>query len=331
MRLVKDSGLTFKGHWFKGNLHSHTTYSDGKWTPEEAVQAYREKGYHFLAVTDHDQFRDHRNTLNSKQFITLPGVEVSALLVDSSTMRVAKVHHMNAILGTSEMQAQASLPLFTHGQKIPPVVFADRWEGLNVAQKILDGLRSRGMIVTYNHPAWSRVESEEFVDLDGIWAYEVFNHGTELESNTGYDEIHWEMMLRKGKRLHAFASDDNHNHPDLDDAFGGYIVLSAPELSHDAVINELIAGNYYSSSGAAINSWSVVSGKAIVECSRAHHITFYCGNHLNDGRTFFAHDTEKGLSYAEYELKGHESYIRVVCTDFMGKKAWSNPIYLKEN
>ena len=325
------SGLIFKGHWFKGNLHSHTTHSDGRWTPEKAVQAYRDRGYHFLAMTEHDQFFDHRDSFNSEQFITLPGLEISALLIDFNTKKRLKVHHMNAILGTSEMQAHATRPLFTHMQKIPPTIFEDRWQGLNVAQKILDDLRCRGMIATYNHPAWSRVESEEFIDLNNIWAYEVFNYGTELESGTGYDEIHWEMMLRKGKKLHAFSSDDNHNHPDLDDTFGGYIVVSASELTHDTIINELLAGNYYSSSGVAINSWSVISGKAVVECSRAHQITFYCGNHLNDGRTFCANDTKDGLSYAEYELKGHESYIRVVCTDFMGKKAWSNPIYLREN
>ena len=38
----------------KGNLHSHTTCSDGALSPEELVQVYRDLGYDFIAITDHD-------------------------------------------------------------------------------------------------------------------------------------------------------------------------------------------------------------------------------------------------------------------------------------
>ena len=39
--------------WFKGNLHTHTTASDGKLPPEECYALYKSKGYDFLARTDH--------------------------------------------------------------------------------------------------------------------------------------------------------------------------------------------------------------------------------------------------------------------------------------
>ena len=38
----------------KGGLHIHTTCSDGKLTPREVAEAYREKGFDFIAFTDHD-------------------------------------------------------------------------------------------------------------------------------------------------------------------------------------------------------------------------------------------------------------------------------------
>ena len=38
---------------YKGNLHMHTTLSDGALTPEEAVLKYKKAGYDFLALTDH--------------------------------------------------------------------------------------------------------------------------------------------------------------------------------------------------------------------------------------------------------------------------------------
>ena len=39
--------------WYKGNLHTHTTNSDGAYTPEETIALYKSKGYDFLALTDH--------------------------------------------------------------------------------------------------------------------------------------------------------------------------------------------------------------------------------------------------------------------------------------
>lgn len=39
--------------WYRGNLHTHTTVSDGRYTPEEAIALYQRMGYDFLALTDH--------------------------------------------------------------------------------------------------------------------------------------------------------------------------------------------------------------------------------------------------------------------------------------
>ena len=41
------------GRFWKGNLHTHSTKSDGKLTPSEVMAAYRGHGYDFLALTDH--------------------------------------------------------------------------------------------------------------------------------------------------------------------------------------------------------------------------------------------------------------------------------------
>ena len=42
----------------RGNLHAHTTFSDGIRTPAALVEEYEKRGYDFLAITDHD---DHEN------------------------------------------------------------------------------------------------------------------------------------------------------------------------------------------------------------------------------------------------------------------------------
>ena len=40
--------------WFKGNLHTHTLWSDGDDFPEIIAEWYRDHGYHFLALSDHN-------------------------------------------------------------------------------------------------------------------------------------------------------------------------------------------------------------------------------------------------------------------------------------
>ena len=48
-----------EGTYKKGNLHTHTTWSDGMHTPAETAKHYRSKGYDFLALTeDHSYIAD---------------------------------------------------------------------------------------------------------------------------------------------------------------------------------------------------------------------------------------------------------------------------------
>ena len=48
-------GLPFgkPGRFFRGNIHTHSTRSDGRLPPSQVVAAYRDHGYDFLAITDH--------------------------------------------------------------------------------------------------------------------------------------------------------------------------------------------------------------------------------------------------------------------------------------
>ena len=45
--------------WWRGNLHMHTFWSDGRAFPEEAVGWYKAHGYHFLGVSDHNVFQNN--------------------------------------------------------------------------------------------------------------------------------------------------------------------------------------------------------------------------------------------------------------------------------
>ncbi|WP_419881874.1 DNA polymerase/3'-5' exonuclease PolX [Peribacillus sp. B-H-3] len=50
-----------------GDLHMHTTWSDGAYTIEEMIEACRAKGYKYMAITDHSQYLKVANGLTSER------------------------------------------------------------------------------------------------------------------------------------------------------------------------------------------------------------------------------------------------------------------------
>lgn len=81
-------------------------------------------------------------------------------------------------------------------------------------------LAAHGCIAAYNHPIWSRVTEEEFIYIECVSSLEILNFNTVQESSTGYDVTYWDRMLRMGKRINGFASDDNHNARMFEDSCG---------------------------------------------------------------------------------------------------------------
>jgi len=66
---------------FKGNLHAHTTFSDGRRPIDEVIARYRELDYDFLAITDHEDriFDDYWFNIpaGDDRMLVLPGVELN--------------------------------------------------------------------------------------------------------------------------------------------------------------------------------------------------------------------------------------------------------------
>ena len=89
----------------KGGLHVHTTCSDGKLTPQEVADAYEEKGFDFIAFTDHDyllkpNYREIYSQVKSN-LIIFTGIEL--------TVFVKGYVHVNKIEGDKE-----ELYIFNH-------------------------------------------------------------------------------------------------------------------------------------------------------------------------------------------------------------------------
>ena len=58
---AKSAALPGKKRWYKGNLHCHTYWSDGRAFPDQAIREYRDAGYDFCAVTDHNRMDENRD------------------------------------------------------------------------------------------------------------------------------------------------------------------------------------------------------------------------------------------------------------------------------
>jgi hypothetical protein len=181
--------------------------------------------------------------------------------------------------------------------------------------------------VTYNHPIWSRVRPEDFIKIPGIDMLEIFNYNTVNECGLGFDVTYWDLMLRCGRHMNAYAADDNHNGGGFPDSFGGYIVVRAEELSHEAICQSIVNGEYFSSQGPDIYDWKVENNRFIVSCSAVERINIIVGGPVAFGVTRLS---EYGvpLKEAVYQLTGKETYIRAECTDEHGHTAWTNPVWL---
>jgi hypothetical protein len=57
--LLLTSTAWAEARWWKGNLHTHSLWSDGDDYPEMIAAWYAEHGYHFLALSDHNILADH--------------------------------------------------------------------------------------------------------------------------------------------------------------------------------------------------------------------------------------------------------------------------------
>ena len=298
---MKKSYFPETGIWLKGNIHSHTTVSDGVLTPSDIVNAYASHGYDFFSMTDHNIFMKHA-PFEGSNLLLLTGVEHD--LAYSKT----KCIHVVGIGSDKEGSETGYLC-----RKYAPEEMKD--------QELINMMREDGQFVVLAHPIWSRMEPEEVGALNKFHAIEVYNHGCENLCHAGHGEVYWDMLLRRGMRVFGVASDDTHK---LWDLFGGWVCVKAREKSYNAVIEALLNGSFYASSGPVIEDFGMDGDEVYVSCSSCREIHFV--TYPARGKSYFA-ENDKSLNGAVYSLKGGETYVRVECIDHEGRAAWSNPIF----
>ena len=260
--------------YFKACLHTHSTVSDGKLTPEEVRDAYRAEGYSVVALTDHSVTVSHQE-LNLPDFLMLTGVEID---VDDSDYALTgvreKVRHMCLI---SKDPNRLWIP-FRDPEPIPCSLqyealdeigdFTREYSAENFNALIAECNR-QGFLVTYNHPCWSLEGYADYITMEGLWAMEYRNTGS---INLGYDENNgrvYQDFLMQGKRLVPVMADDMHR-PEKNgvrELGVSWAMIGAEELTYDAVIAAMERGDLYSSCGPEISGIVWDEGKLHVSCT----------------------------------------------------------------
>ncbi|MEO1423789.1 MAG: CehA/McbA family metallohydrolase [Pseudomonadota bacterium] len=294
--------FTAPGQFWRGNIHGHSTNSDGALSPEEVCAAYRAEGYDFICLSDHFLERfgfpiSDTTAYRSKGFTTILGAEVHA----PSTSRDVEWHILAVGL-------PADFPATTADET-----------GLSLAQRCADA----GAFVAVAHPAWYNLELEDALALEAAHAVEVYNHTCSVRTSRGDGAAMWDGMLSAGRRVLGIAVDDSHWHDDAPDGFGGWVMVKAERNDPGALLDALKAGRFYATQGPEIMDIKRVDDTLELRCSPATQV-FAVGPVATAVHASGISLTRATLPLTQFD----DTWCRVVVRDAMGRQAWTNPIWL---
>ena len=293
-----------RGDWHKGNAHVHTLESDGDTPPAEVVRWYRERGFHFIVITDHDKITE---VPPSDGFLVIRGEEVTDRLP-------RKPLHVNAIGLTKVVKPQ--------GGATP----------VEVMQRNIDAVHEAGGLALLNHPnfGWA-LTKDELLQIERFDFLEIAS-GHPLVNVEGPPsaESLWDALLTSGRRVYGMAVDDSHHFkcpPPASAALPGqaWIVVRAPKLTSEAILAAMKRGDFYASTGVELAD--VVANEkelaiTIAPKSGARYRTMFTGA---NGRTL-AESTDLTPRYA---IRGDEQYVRAKIVDSNGNAAWTQPSFVR--
>lgn len=223
---------------FRGNLHTHSTLSDGIYTMQEVIDLYADRNFDFLMLSDHDTLGDPA-LYEDRGMVLFPGNEITAF--------GGHLLHVNA---QEFIEPEPS------------------------RQEVLDAIERSGGFAIINHPNWgcrfSHWPQEELETLQGYAGLEIYNGVTERAEGGAEATDRWDMLLTQGRKLWGYGNDDFHILCDLERVWN---MVYAEERSAEALLQALEAGNFYVSSGVHIDRLTVCGNRVSisapgVECYR---------------------------------------------------------------
>jgi hypothetical protein len=303
--------------WYKGNTHTHTINSDGDSTPDEVVRWYREHGYNFLVLSDHNYLTevDGLNTVfgAANKFIVIKGEEV-----------------------TDKFQEK---PIHINGLNIKQVVEPQQGSSVtSVIQNNVNAIRRVEGVPHVNHPNfhWA-IGANDLKSVKNLRLFEIYNGHPQVNNLGGGGmpglESMWDDILSAGMLLYGIAVDDAHFFKTPGDKTKstpghGWVMVRATELSGGEILRALEKGDFYASTGVTLRDYSVSSKEIRIEIaedtqSRSKYTVQFIGK---EGKIL----KEVTTNPAVYVFNGDEFYVRAKVIESNGKMAWTQPVMLNK-
>jgi len=326
--------------WYKGNTHAHTVLCGHADTePAAVVRWYHDRGYHFLILSEHNQFIDPDTVTMPvrprEDFILIPGEEVTgALDIHTTAMNIG-------------------------GYVDPGPSGPDK---TTVIQAHVDSTRARAGIPILNHPNFvSGAYAAEILPVRRLHLFELYN-GHPLVYNWGEREVYhhvsteakWDSLLSAGMRIYGVSSDDAHIFqawsPERSNPGRGWVMVRSAALTPDAITEAMARGDFYASNGVILRTLEATPDRYRIEVDRAAtqrelQSPYLLGRRVETGppgyRIEFYGQAGKLLktapeSSATYEPRPADGYVRarVVLTlsreeGLMEYYAWTQPVFFE--
>ena len=297
--------------YLKGNLHTHTNLSDGKYSVSDVLNMYAEHQYDFIGMTDHDLYYESEESANG--LVVLAGQEVSCSYVGDPACKGGYAHF-------SCYQKKGSF--------VPPMQYRNAAE----LQECIDTLKANYRLVQFNHPLFStmfaRLSDRDVISLRDYDLIELYNH-KDFRNETGIfgADVLVRYILNEKKKILLTAGDDFHGpykNAKNDYFAGGYIMVHA-EKNEESILSAIESGNFYPTTGPEILDYRRIGNTFTITTSPVKNIIFYsnvrrCKNIMNDDNS--------DITSGEYTIREDDYYIWAKIIDESGKAAWTQPIFL---
>jgi hypothetical protein len=303
-----------KLHWYKGNTHTHTLNSDGDSTPDDVVRWYREHGYDFLVLTDHNFLTsvDALNALHGadEQFLLVKGEEVTDKFGE-------KAIHVNGLDVRQRVDPQG-------GSSV-----------VDVLQRNVNAIRGANGVPHINHPnfRWS-ITADELRQVRNNKLFEIFNGHHQVNNLGGGGvpglEEAWDAILAGGVLLYGIAVDDAHTfkqpgNPDVAGPGRGWIVVRAARLEARTLLDAMESGDFYASTGVELADYQAGPQRITVSV-KATSYSKYRVQFIGKGGKLLREVAEP---VASYEIRGDEGSVRARVLESNGRMAWCQPMWVR--
>lgn len=292
----------------RGNIHTHSNWSDGDRHPRDVYVWYRNHGFAFVALTDHNTRASPQTfkALEKPSFVIIAGEEL--------TMTVQRTRvHVNGLCTKRTIG----------GGKHPSVRSA--------LVHAIEYVHAQGGIALINHPNFDwALTADDIRDAKGAELLEIYSSHPHVPSSGDAthpsQEAIWETLLDRGETIGSVAVDDAHyfntdkpNNSNPAKPGMGWVEVFVPTTDRTAICEALRTKQLYSSSGASLGRIRVTADSFSVWPKEDGATVEFIG----DGGKVFEKKERGKDGEATYALRGTERYVRARITLPDGRKAWT--------